>query len=34
MTDKALARLIEFLKREGWTAEKIVDLLQYIAAKN
>lgn len=30
LSDKAIQRLREYLLNEGWTAEKILDLLDYI----
>lgn len=27
---KALRRLVEYLKRENWTSEQILDLIDYI----
>ena len=33
LTDKAIQRLMEYLQKEGWTAEKILDLIDYITRK-
>lgn len=30
LTDKAIQRIREYLKNEGWTAEKILDFISYI----
>lgn len=30
LSDKAIQRIREYLLNEGWTAEKILDLLDYI----
>ncbi len=30
MTDKAIQRLREYLLAQGWTAEQILDLIDYI----
>ena len=30
MSDRALRRLVEYLKDKGWTSEQILDLIDYI----
>lgn len=30
MTDSAIRRLTEYLKKQGWTAQQILDLIEYI----